>query len=671
MNILKNKASDKIKNLAARINAFLNKRPAYTVICAAPLLNLAVEILSRRSLMSALRSIWNYPAFFVLNVMIVFITFLPSFFVKRRCFARVLISTVWLGLGITNFVLVGYRTTPLSATDLKALRSVWSIMGVYLNVWQIIAIISVFALAAVGLVFAFKKLPKSTRRIKTGVLASCFGVGIFLLTLFCGYRLDIVPQSVTNLAEAYKNYGFAWCFSLSIFDRGISKPDNYENGSISEILIHIDSPEKPAIGETGKPVNLVFVQLESFFDVSDMLGFEFSSKPTRTFNILKAGCPSGRLTVPVVGAGTVNTEFEVITGMNLDYFGTGEYPYTTVLQTETCESMAYNLAERGYKSHAIHNNTASFYDRDIVFSNLGFDTFTSIEYMKSPEYNALGWAKDSILTREITAAMNSTEGPDLVYTISVQPHGKYPREELEGYDYKLRSTGADDPELVCAWDYYINELRQTDMFIGELVRTLSDYNEPVVLVMYGDHLPSLEIEPDMVKSGSVYETEYVIWSNCDLKAYDRDLSAYQLSAYIMELLGYDNGILTKVHQGMMDGDAESYQNKLETLEYDMLYGDREIYGGRNPYKPSALKMGIENISVTGFERRGEVYFVYGENFTRWSRAYIDGEEQETLFVDENTLLLLEAQPESGSELIVAQVSDEEDIMSSTKSFIIE
>lgn len=43
---------------------------------------------------------------------------------------------------------------------------------------------------------------------------------------------------------------------------------------------------------------------------------------------------SGYFEVPVVGAGTANTEFETIVGMNLHYFGPGEYPYKTVLRRQ-------------------------------------------------------------------------------------------------------------------------------------------------------------------------------------------------------------------------------------------------------------------------------------------------------------------------------------------------
>lgn len=89
--------------------------------------------------------------------------------------------------------------------------------------------------------------------------------------------------------------------------------------------------------------NIVVVQLESFFDVNRLKDIEFSENPLPNFTQLSKRCASGFLSVPVIGAGTVNSEFEMLTGMNIDDFGIGEYPYKTVLKEKTCESLAYNL----------------------------------------------------------------------------------------------------------------------------------------------------------------------------------------------------------------------------------------------------------------------------------------------------------------------------------------
>ena len=84
------------------------------------------------------------------------------------------------------------------------------------------------------------------------------------------------------------------------------------------------------------------------------------------------------------------------------------------MKSKVCESMAYDLKKLGYSTHAIHNNDGTFYDRNLVFSHLGYDTFTSIEYMDGFEKTPMGWAKDYVLTDEIDKALNSTSGTDYV-----------------------------------------------------------------------------------------------------------------------------------------------------------------------------------------------------------------------------------------------------------------
>ena len=124
---------------------------------------------------------------------------------------------------------------------------------------------------------------------------------------------------------------------------------------------------------------------------------------------------SGYFKVPSVGAGTANTEFEVLTGMNLRYFGPGEYPYKTYVKEKPCESAASALSALGYGTHALHNNGGNFYSRARVFDNMGFDSFTSKEFMNILQQTPNGWATDAILVDHILDAMDTTEGKDFVF----------------------------------------------------------------------------------------------------------------------------------------------------------------------------------------------------------------------------------------------------------------
>ena len=337
-----------------------------------------------------------------------------------------------------------------------------------------------------------------------------------------------------------------------------------------------------------KKPNIIFLQLESFFDINNMTNITFSENPVPYFESLMEQYPSGYLDVPIVGAGTVNTEFEVMTGMNLDDFGPGEYPFKTILKETTCESIAYNLKEYGYATHAIHDNTATFYSRNVVFSNLGYDTFSSIETMNIDDFTPMGWAKDYFLTDEIVAALDSTEGQDYIYTISVQGHGSYPTEG--DYDYPITVSGLDDQAKTNQYQYYVWQINEMDKFIQKLVETLSKRDEDTILVMYGDHLPSLGITESELVNGDVYQTQYVIWSNFKTKYEDEDIEAYQLQSKILGGLNMTAGTINNYTQKHKNDD--DYADGLQNLEYDSLYGDHLLYGGDNPYVATDIQFGL-------------------------------------------------------------------------------
>ena len=158
--------------------------------------------------------------------------------------------------------------------------------------------------------------------------------------------------------------------------------------------------------------------------MNTIIGSEYSEDPTPNFNRLSKDFPSGELYVPSIGGGTANVEFEVLSGMNLDFFGAGEYPYSTILQETTCETVAYNLMEQGYATTAMHNHNGKFYSRNEVYSRMGFEHFVSLEYMPYVTYTEVGWAEDTVLADEIIKAMDATEQRDFVMTITVESHGK-------------------------------------------------------------------------------------------------------------------------------------------------------------------------------------------------------------------------------------------------------
>ena len=303
--------------------------------------------------------------------------------------------------------------------------------------------------------------------------------------LFTGNLSD----QFANLAFAYEGLRLFLLLPADLAEPGIRRPANYSQKAVADIVRSVEEKTAALSADPQTDVNVIFIQLESYIDPSMIQGLELSEDPVPNWTALKEAYSSGYLTVPVVGAGTANTEFEVLTGMSSRFFGPGEYPFQTCLKDQTVESVAYDLKENGYATHAIHNHRAAFYSRNEVYPNLGFDDFTALEYMPAVEKTPTNWAKDGVLKDQILQALDVTEDQaDLVFTVSVQGHGKYPMEpELE--DPAVTVEVCPDEAYRWALEYYVNQIHEMDAFVGELIQELEARDERTVLVLYGDHLP--------------------------------------------------------------------------------------------------------------------------------------------------------------------------------------
>ena len=649
-----------------KTDKFFSKMPIAFCVFWAFFINLLIEMLSRHSVVEGILHIFENFGVFFYNSLIVFAISLVCLFFRRRFFSLVMSSLVLVILGIINCAVLFYRTTPLSATDFLKLSSVFGIFGVYLEGYTIVLLVLAIALLVFSLIYLFKHSRIHKREWIQGIFALPATVIVIALVYTAFLGRGILSKKFTNLPDAYRNWGFIYCFSCSVFDTGISRPVDYSPETVNTILDDIQAEEN--LSPETKP-NVIFLQLESFFDVSKINNIEFSESPTPFFNSLKEKYPNAYLTVPYVGAGTANVEFEVLTGMNLDFFGPGEYPYKTVLQSKSCESIPFNLRELGYSSHAVHNHKGLFYDRAHVFESLGFDTFTSLEFMQDVVFNPIGWACDNVLPREIIKAMDTTEGQDFVFGISVQSHGVYPEEVLEGWDKTIDATLTDEMTEVSenAVEYYISQLQEVDKVVEELIKILEERDEKTVVVLYGDHLPYLRLQDSELVNGSIYQTEYIVWSNYGLEFEARDLYTWQLSSAVLKALGMNNGLITKLHQNASN--HVDYMKYLEMLQYDMLYGQKKCYGYQIGYTPENIQLGTAPLVVEEVTNTDEGVLIKGCEFTPFTQVSINSEKMDTEFIDNNTVFVRDAEVIYGDEIIARQTNGKRTTFAKSEVFV--
>lgn len=610
------------------------------------------------------------PLVFLVNVLIVAILFAPAILFRKRFFFYFLATFIWLIVGVADSIILHNRVTPFTANDFKMLDDALDVIIHYFKPFQIVALIALILIALFLLVFFAIKSPKTKEPVhyKSAILIVIVVIAANLSLIFGSISAGIMERTFPNLADAYQEYGLPYCFVASIIDTGIHKPSDYSKSKVDDVIASLPTATPTIYEKEDEQPNIIFIQLESFFDPKRIKGIEFPADPIPNFTHLYNQYSSGLLTVPSISAGTANTEFEILTGMNMADFGTGEYPYRTILQSSTCESLAYNLRHYGYTAHAMHNNTATFYGRDVVYSNLGFQSFDPVETMPDVTLNALNWAQDSILYREIISALDSTPGRDFVFAVSVQGHGKYPDEEILDEALELTDVNeAFDDSTIYGLKYYITQLNEMDAFIGSLVSYLSERKEKTVLVLYGDHLPGFRFEESDLNRGSLLQTEYVIWSNFDLKPIGMNLYSYQLGSYLQNRLGLHEGLITRLHQSHFDNPSKSLDetlNELRMLSYDMLYGEQYCWEQVNPYKPTELTFGYYDLPITSlhpiYDAENNQYYLtlYGLNITPYCSIYINGERhKETIYVSSKELFLPRIALHDGDKISIGVYND--------------
>ena len=643
------------------VYAFMNRFSLIFHALLACIINFVIEAISRHSVVAA----WDYmtgtPMVFLYNAFMIFVTFSIVYLFKRRIFVRMIIGAIWVILGIANGYILLKRVTPFNAQDLKIAGDGIALINNYCNGFEVV-VIAVGAVALlIWLIFMWRRGGQYAGKIHH--IAALIGIIVcgVLYTFVTNIAIDkrVVSTYFGNIAFAYEDYGLPYCFSASLFNTGISEPNGYTKKAMAKIDKDGELNQTATSRSSDELPNIIVVQLESYFDVANAEFFTTSEDACPNLHNLYQNYSNGYFKVPSVGAGTANTEFEVLTGMNLRYFGPGEYPYKTYSKKHPTESAATALASLGYGTHALHDNTGNFYSRANVFNNMGFDTFTSKEFMNVLQTTENGWAKDEILTHHIMEAMDTTKQEDFVFTVSVQGHGNYPETQVIE-NPKIKVEGIEDEALKNKWEYYVNQVYEMDQFVGDLIKAVEERNEPSVVVFYGDHLPTMGLKAEDLKSRYLYNTNYVIWDNIGLQKHDKNIPAYQLMSEVLNRLDIHSGTVFNYHQQRKG--TKNYLSDLELLQYDILYGKQYVYNGKAPITEGHMVMGIRNVSLSSIvPQLNSGYSLYGENFTKYSRVYVNGEKQKSSFLNNTRINLSETELKDGDVIQVGQVGSSDTI----------
>ena len=634
-------------------------------------INLYIEVFARftTGIFEGFRWMITHPLVFLYNTLIIFSTMTIALLFRRRRFIWFIVSLFWIVIGTVNGFILLSRMTPFTLYDAKNITDGISIVNTYYTAWQIVLGIIGISLGVAAIVMIFIRSEK-WKNIKYGksLLAILITFGVTALATVAGIKMGLIGTFFGNLNYAYRDYGFAYCFVATSSDAGISKPRGYSEELITGILKDKTKKGTKTVlkqkNDSTEHPNIIVLQMESFTVAQDYKNIKVSKDPTPVFNSLYKNYTSGSFEVPACGAGTANTEFELLTGISAKFFGPGEYPYKGRLRENTLESLAYVTRSHGYATSALHDHRALFYNRNEVYADLGFDTFTSVEYMNNVSFTPTNWCKDTVLTDEIMEIMKQTESRDFMHVISVEGHGGYPTEQVFKNPYT--EVTADDMDTKWKYEYYLNECHEMDTFIGDLIDAINESGEPTIMIIYGDHIPAIDVREENYKQKDLYSTRYVIWDNIGLKKKDKDIHSYQAGAMLLQKAGLGHEGILFDYQQSNKPNSETYLDDQEALAYDMLYGKHYAYGGKNPYEKIDMKMGHKEIKIKEIVKIGDRYYIRGNNFTERSIISKGNRQLSTVYLSPTLLALNEEiDPEDISKLKVNQVDKSEDTVLTT------
>lgn len=198
--------------------------------------------------------------------------------------------------------------------------------------------------------------------------------GVLLLTVIIYAFIYLIPMKdiYINSLIYNENSGAFVTLNESIFETYYT---DVSEERADEIISAFEGDGEIVAGEVHKP-NIIVVMSESFWDTSNLADYIKSSRdPMEEYYRIADTAISGECAVDVFGGGTTVSEWEFNTGCTMGN------PYGIQLGWHDFDDEKYStlvtyLKDQGYYTMALHGYNGTFYGRDAVYPNMGFDAFT-------------------------------------------------------------------------------------------------------------------------------------------------------------------------------------------------------------------------------------------------------------------------------------------------------
>lgn len=474
-------------------------------------------------------------------------------------------AVIFYILSLAETFVVDFRERPIMLWDVTAFRTAMSVSGNYqFDVARPMILAGAAVLALIGVaVISPIRLRGLKKRLAGAGLCLCGAVGYgiwFFAGILPAWGLGI---NMWEVNETYKEYGYVLSTAVSCQYIVKEKPEGYTLSKVQELCqeIELESQEyllasaDDVAAETEEnviqPVNIICIMNESFSDLKAGGDFETNQEYFPFLNSLTENTMKGRLCMPVFGSMTSNSEYEFLTGNSVSQLPANCIAYQFLVRENT-PGLASTLKSQGYRTLAMHPYPGANWNRIACYRDMGFDEFLDQEAYEGCE-ELRNYVSDQADYEMLIRQVEEKEDPSeklFIFNVTMQNHGGY-EGTYDNFQQEVWLTG-DMYGKYPKTDQYLSLMKRSDQALEYLISYFQDCDQPTMIVLFGDHQPSVEDEffdeIAGMPSSQVpaqdhlmwYETPYLIWTNYDTPEEETGpLGAIYLSSQVLERAGLE------------------------------------------------------------------------------------------------------------------------------------
>lgn len=487
--------------------------------------------------------------FWSLNKIALVFTFVLLYLVQGILFAltgsirmAVIIYAVLVAvLGIANCFVISFRGMALSAADLFSVKTAMTVAGEYsyeFDWYMFMEVLFTFGICTVSLKLRGGRVLHPAGRIAVLVLCGMLSYGYYHICCRTDFLEDhdIRSQGFTHQLR-YKEYDMLFTTLCTCFYLAADRPEGYSLNAVEQISQGYESdmaeasaaleydPDQAAAGDEQKTPNIIVIMNESFADYQTIgNGLTLSADAMPFIRGLTENTIKGTAYASVFGGNTPNSEYEFLTGNTMGFLPASSVGFHLFVRGDM-PSAASQLKAMGYETMAVHPYRGNNYRRHIVYPQIGFDTYYTRDDFENPEY-IRKYISDDCLAERIIEEYEKTEDPFFSYNVSIQNHGGYTMSNAANIDFQIQVLDKEVDRT--RTEIYVNLIRETDQMFRNLVNYFEGKEEPVAILMFGDHQANLGDSTYEYLLGTEdtltpeermekYKVPFVLWANYEIE----------------------------------------------------------------------------------------------------------------------------------------------------------